>query len=146
MDDLRELAIGLGFNVEESIGFLGYKSYDFKNIELNKYNEIETINQYINLAIDIIKTNIIKKLDKIKYNLKWKIKCFDENIELHKLIEEILILFLKLKEELLLTLFPKDKQIIHRLKKVNIRKCIIIEIYDNYQLIGMSIVNFDGFI
>lgn len=146
MDDLKDLAIELGFNVEESISFLGYKSYDFKNIKLDKYNKIKTINRYINLAIDLIKTNIIKKLDKIKYNLKWKIRCFDENIELHKLIKEVLDIFLELKEEYLKLLFPKNKQIIDRLKKLNIRKCIIIEIYDNNKLVGMLNVNFDGFI
>lgn len=146
MNDLRDLAISLGFNVEESISFLGYKNYDFKNIKLDKYDKIKTINRYINLAIDLIKTNIIKKLDKIKYNLKWKIRCFDEKIELHKLIEQVLIIFMELKKEYILKLFPNDKQIIHTLKKLNIRKCIIIEIYDNDKLIGMLNVNFDGFI
>lgn len=146
MDDLRELAVGLGFNIEESISFLGYKSYNYKNIELKKYHKIETIQQYINIAIDLIKTNIIKKMDKIKYNLKWKIRCFDEKIELHKLVEKILLMFFELKEELMLTLFPKDKQIIHRLEKLNIKKCIIIEIYDNELITGMLIMNFDRFI
>lgn len=146
MNNLKDIAVALGFNVEETVSFLGYKSYDFKNIKLNKSDNIKTINQYINLSIDLLKTNIIQKLDKIKNNLKWKIRCFDEKIEMHKLIEKILLIFLELKEEYLMSLFPKDSQIIRRLKKINIRKCIIIEIYDNDKLIGMLNVNFDGFI
>lgn len=136
--------VALRFQVQEKINIFGYKNYDFKNIKIDELNKIRNVNEYMHSVIEFIKINYIKKLNNIN-NLKWKFKCFDETIELHKTIQEILLLLFNLKKDLIL-LFPEYKEMINDIKKINIKKSIIIEIYNNEILLTLQIINFDWII